>query len=48
MQKTITRREPWLALLQGDEARRALVQTIVQEVLEAELDETLGAAYGSS
>lgn len=36
-------REQLLALLQGDQAMRALLQTTVQEVLEAEMDEALGA-----
>ena len=44
-QTTITR-EQLLALLQGDEALRALLQTTVQEVLEAEMDEALGAGKG--
>ena len=44
-QTTITR-EQLLALLQGDEALRALLQTTVQEVLEAEMDETFGATKG--
>jgi hypothetical protein len=43
MTETTIRREQLLALLQGDETMRALVQTIVQEVLEAEMDEALGA-----
>lgn len=42
---TITR-EHLLALLQGDDALRALLQTTVQEVLEAEMDEALGAGKG--
>jgi putative transposase len=44
-QTTITR-EQLLALLQGDEALRCLLQTTVQEVLEAEMDEALGAGKG--
>jgi putative transposase len=39
-------REQLLALLQGDQAMRALLQTTVQEVLEAEMDEALGATKG--
>lgn len=39
-------REQMLALLQDDEAIRALLQTTVQEVLEAEMDAALGAERG--
>ena len=39
-------REQMLALLQGDDAIRALLQTTVQEVLEAEMDLALGAERG--
>lgn len=46
MTKTSITREHLLALLQGDEALRALLQTTVQEVLEAEMDDTLGASKG--
>ena len=38
MTKTIIPREQLLALLQEDEALRALLQATVQEVLEAEMD----------
>ena len=41
-----TTREQMLALLQGDDAMRALLQTTVQTILEAEMDETLGAERG--
>ena len=44
-QSTITR-EQLLALLQGDDALRTLLQTTVQEVLEAEMDDALGAVKG--
>jgi transposase-like protein len=43
MTTTVIPREQLLALLQGDDAMRALVQTIVQETLEAEMEEVLGA-----
>ena len=46
MTTTVIPREQLLALLQGDDAMRALVQTIVQETLEAEMEEALGAAKG--
>ena len=46
MTKTMITREQLLALLQGDDALRALLQTTVQEVLEAEMEEALGAAKG--
>jgi putative transposase len=46
MTQTMISREHLLALLQGDDALRALLQTTVQEVLEAEMDETLGAGKG--
>ena len=39
--RTAIPREQLLVLLQGDDAMRALVQTIVQEVLEAELEDSL-------
>jgi transposase-like protein len=41
-----TTREQLLALLQSDDALRRLLQTTVQEVLEAEMDEALGATKG--
>lgn len=44
MTQTTMTREHLLALLQGDDALRALLQTTVQEVLEAEMDEALGAS----
>ena len=47
MTKTTTTREQLLALLTGDDALRALLETTVQEVLEAEMDEALGAAKGA-
>jgi hypothetical protein len=43
--KTMTR-EQLLALFQGDDALRRLLQTTVQEVLEAEMVEALGATKG--
>lgn len=46
MTKTTTTREQLLALLQDDDALRGLLQTTVQEVLEAEMDEALGAGKG--
>lgn len=46
MTKTAITREQLLALLQSDEALRALLQATVQEVLEAEMDEALGATKG--
>ena len=46
MTKMTTTREQMLALLSGDDALRALLETTVQEVLEAEMDETLGAGKG--
>lgn len=46
MTKTTTTREQLLALLQEDDAMWALLQTTVQEVLEAEMDEALGATKG--
>ena len=39
-----TTRERMLALLQSDDALRALLETTVQQVLEAEMDEAMGAA----
>lgn len=42
----MTTREQLLALLQGDDALRALLQTTVQSVLEAEMEEALGAGWG--
>ncbi len=42
----MTTREQMLALLQGDDAMRALLQTAVQSVLEAEMEEALGAGWG--
>jgi len=44
--KTGITREQLLALLQGGEALRALLQATVQEVLEAEMHEALGATKG--
>jgi len=46
MTKKLTTREQLLALLQEDNALRALLQATVQDVLEAEMDETLGATKG--
>lgn len=46
MTEKTTAREQMLALLQGDDAIRALLQTTVQEVLEAEMDAALGAQCG--
>ena len=46
MTEKTTAREQMLALLQGDDAIRALLQTTVQEVLEAEMDAALGAERG--
>lgn len=46
MTEKTTSREQMLALLQGDDAIRALLQTTVQEVLEAEMDAALGAQRG--
>lgn len=46
MTKTKLTREQMLALFQDDEALRLLVQTTVQELLEAEMDEALGAGKG--
>ena len=46
MTKTMTTREQMLALLTGDDALRALLETTVQEVLEAEMDEALGVGKG--
>jgi putative transposase len=43
MTKTKLTREQMLALFQDDEALRTLVQTTVQEVLEGEMEEALGA-----
>lgn len=40
-------REHLLELLQGDDAIRALLETTVQQVLEAEMAETLGADKGA-
>ena len=39
-------REQLLALLQGDETIRGLLQSAVQGVLEAEMEEALGAGWG--
>lgn len=39
-------REQMLALLQDDEAIKELLQTTIQTVLEAEMDEALGAGKG--
>jgi len=39
-----TTREQMLALLQSDDAMRALLETTVQQVLEAEMDEAMGAS----
>ena len=39
-------REHMLALLQGDEAIKRLLETTIQNVLEAEMEETLGAGRG--
>lgn len=44
--KNMTTHEQMLVLLQGDDAMRALLQTTVQSVLEAEMDEALGAGWG--
>jgi putative transposase len=41
-----TTREQMLALFEDDDAIRTLLQTTVQEVLEAEMDEALGAGRG--
>jgi putative transposase len=46
MTNTIIAREQLLALLQEDQALKALLQATVQEVLEAEMDEALGAGKG--
>lgn len=46
MTEKITAREQMLALLQGDDAIRALLESTVQAVLEAEMDEALGAGRG--
>ena len=46
MTKNTNTREQLLALLSGDDALRTLLETTVQEVLEAEMDETLGAGKG--
>lgn len=46
MTKTMTTREQMLALLTGDDALRALLESTVQEVLEAEMDDALGAGKG--
>ena len=46
MTKTMITREHLLALLQGDDALRALLETTVQQVLEAEMEEALGAGKG--
>jgi putative transposase len=42
----ITTREQMLALLQNDDSIRALLEATVQSVLEAEMDEALGAGCG--
>jgi putative transposase len=39
-------REQMLALLQGDEAIKRLLETTIQNVLEAEMEEALGAGRG--
>lgn len=46
MTKAKTMREQMLALLTGDDALRALLETSVQQVLEAEMEEVLAAAKG--
>jgi len=46
MTKTTLTREQMLALFQDDDALRTLVQTTVQEILEGEMDEALGAGKG--
>lgn len=46
MTEKTTTREQMLALLQGDDAMRALLESTVQAVLEAEMDEALGASRG--
>tara|TARA_R110001592_G_scaffold57554_1_gene174898 strand:+ start:156 stop:1376 length:1221 start_codon:yes stop_codon:yes gene_type:complete len=46
MKEKIDSREQMLALLEGDDAIRALLEKTVQEVLEAEMDEALGAGRG--
>lgn len=46
MTEKIIAREQMLALLQGDDAIRALLESTVQAVLEAEMDEALGASRG--
>ena len=46
MTKTMITREHLLALLQSDDALRVLLETTVQEVLEAEMEEALGAGKG--
>jgi hypothetical protein len=38
--------EQLLALLQGDDAMRALLQTTVQSVMEADMEVALGAGWG--
>lgn len=46
MNEKINSREQMLALLAGDDAIRALLEKTVQEVLEAEMEEALGAGRG--
>ena len=46
MSETVITREQLLGLLQGDDAIRALLETTVQQVLEAEMEEALGAGKG--
>jgi putative transposase len=46
MKEKIDSREQMLALLEGDDAIRTLLEKTVQEVLEAEMDEALGAGRG--
>jgi hypothetical protein len=46
MTKTTLTREQMLALFQDDDALRRLLQSTVQEILEGEMDEALGAGKG--
>ena len=46
MSETVITREQLLGLLQGDDAIRALLETTVQQVLEAEMEDALGAGKG--
>ena len=41
--KRIELKEEWKELVKGDEGFREILQGVVQEVLEAEMDEALGA-----